>query len=184
MMRKTSTFILGMIFLLSLAITAHATALTVTLNAPANNSNVTAGQNWVLLNATVINNNGGVNNSNSTVSFYTGNTLLYNISNVSNGSSVTFNYTGLSVGAHTWKVNASSNNGTGTSGTFNFNTYAAPASTCFANATGTTLIVISLIPVFLALFIGLMFLDIVDVETAVGALIAAAFVIPLLTSFC
>ncbi|MBI5229626.1 LamG domain-containing protein [Candidatus Micrarchaeota archaeon] len=70
----------------------------VSLNAPQNNS--FTNQNWVLLNATVLD----VDLNNMTVWFYGNGTLLSTSQNQTNGTAVSFNWSSLSNGLYNWTV--------------------------------------------------------------------------------
>lgn len=186
MNRRAPGMVLALFLALSMVVSAA--PITFTLVSPTNNSNVTAGHNYALLSVVVLNPNAGGANQTGNLSFFSSSgVLLASRTNISNGTTFSFNWTGLSVGAHPWKVNASSVGGDGTSPTFTFSTFAVPvppASGCFANASGVTLIVLGVTALLLALLVGLMFLEAVGLEAIIGVLIVAVFIIPLLGSFC
>lgn len=186
MKRTNGIFIVSIFMLLALSFSAFAIPLTLTVAAPANASSNIVDIDYALLKVTVGNTNAGAGNNLTNVSFYTSSGVLIGQAlNVVPNANATYNWTGLSDGAHNWFANATSGNGTGTTASpYTFYTSSTPPNVCFANASGTTLIVIAMIPVFLALFVGMMFLEAAGLSAIIGAIIVAAFVLPLLASFC
>lgn len=185
-MNATNRFMLGFLFLLVMVSSVSAIPLTTTVNSPANNSATGEGATSVLLSVTFLN----VNLANATrnltnVTFKTGAGVILNTqNNTANNTAVTFNYSGLSAGTYSWYAEGVAANGTGNTTKYFFTV--TEESACFADASGTTLVILLVTGVLLVLFVALLFLspEIITFSFLISAIIALVVILAFLPGIC